>query len=102
MIMKTIDTIKDFLYGQTHGEIRCLYKKVPVRWLTLDGDGVIIQAADGANVRVSVTEPVLYEPWFGDRGSLLVNSEFGLIKLCTEGDVFHFPDGVNTACIVPA
>jgi len=71
MIMKTIGTIKDFLYGQTHGEIRCLYKKVPVRWLTLEDNGeyVIIQAADGTSVSVPVTEPVLYEPWFGSSRS---------------------------------
>lgn len=68
-----------------------------VRNLTIAGPYVDLQAADGSRAMIGADEPLVYEPWFMDRGSVLVRSStHGMVKLCTELDLVKLDDG--TVC----
>ena len=82
-------TIKDLMSGRTSAEIICRHKGGVVRRLTCDGDSVTVDAIT-EKVTVPLDTPIVYEPWFMDRGNMLFNGD---MKLCTEADLIRFPDG---------
>lgn len=86
-----VSNMVDVMAGRESAEILCRYKKVVVRTLTIVGDVVHMVTPNGDNVDIPLEEPVVYKPWFMDRGNMLVLGE--KIKLCTEADYIRYPDG---------
>jgi len=87
-------TLRDLLAKSVSAQISCAFTGQVVRHLTLAGPIVDLRAADGTRVLISADEPLVYEAWFMDRGSVLVKSEsHGVIKLCTEFDLVKLDDG---------
>ena len=87
-------TLRDLLAKSLSAQIACAFTGQVVRHLTLAGPFVDLRAADGTRVLISADEPLVYESWFMDRGSVLVKSETrGVIKLCTEFDLVKLDDG---------
>lgn len=61
-----------------------------VRTLTrLDNNRIGILAGDGSCVTVPDETPIRYQPWDGDRGSLLFESGMQTLKICTELDLIR-------------
>jgi len=97
-----VRTFADLMAGHERAEIYCLYKKGLVRRLKVTGDQVEVIPLTGSPVMAKLSTPIMYEPWFMDRGSLLFEaapaSPHGMAmvaKICTEADVIRFPDGVE-------
>lgn len=90
-------TLRDLLGKSLSAQISCAVRGGVVRDLTLAGPYVDLRAADGTRAMIAADEPLVYEPWFMDRGSVLVRSStHGLVKLCTELDLVKLEDG--TVC----
>jgi len=91
--MLTIHTLLD---GSTSAEILCLFTGAVVRTLVVIDDRVDLRAADGTCVGLDPHEPLGYHAWFMDRGSVVIHSDAGTIKLCTEGDILRRPEKPDT------
>lgn len=92
----TPPTLRILLGTCQSATISCLVTHQLVRTLVLTPDSptVDIRCADGTEVAVMADEPLRYEGWFFDRGSILVRSvDHGVIKLCTEEDPVTREDG---------
>ena len=89
--------VRDLFDGHDGAEIICVVTGKVVRQLALIGDTLELKA--GADqCAIAVDTELRYEPWFMDRGSVLVASlECGTIKLCTEGDIIRFEDGTEVS-----
>jgi hypothetical protein len=68
----------------------------PIRHITNQDDIVILDACTGLKediIRVPLETPIIYEPWFLDRGSYIFDFQFGgeiqTFKLATEFDTVH-------------
>lgn len=86
-------TLRELLCGLPSAHIHCVVTGAVVRTLVADGDYCDLRAGDGSEVAIRLDEPLTFEPWFMDRGSILVKScDAGVIKLCTEGDLLHLED----------
>lgn len=86
-------TLRELLHGLPSAHIHCAMTGNVVRTLVADGDYCDLKAGDGTEVAIRLDEPFTFEPWFMDRGSVLVRScDAGVIKLCTEGDFIHLDD----------
>lgn len=89
-------TFADLMAGHESAEIYCLYNKDLVRHLKVVGERVEVMPMEGDPVSVLLDTPIVYEPWFMDRGSLLFSCrESKQAKICTEADLIRFPDGVE-------
>jgi hypothetical protein len=92
-----IMTLRQLLNERLGASIHCLVTGNQVRTLALSGDYVDLRSGDGNEVAILADEPLVYEAWCMDRGSILVKScDDGMIKLCTEGDRIVLEDGVET------
>ena len=90
-------TIRDLLGKSLSAQISCAMTGNVVRNLTLSGPNVELRTADGSRALIPVDAQLVYEAWFMDRGSVLVQScDRGVIKLCTELDPVKLDDG--TVC----
>jgi len=83
-----VGTLKELMAGNDYAEILCLYKGEVVRKLTVNGDTLHVDALT-ESVDLPLDTPVIHDPWFMDRGNMLVNG----LKLCTEADKIRYPDG---------
>lgn len=95
-----VSSFEDLMQGHDQARIKCLMSGVVVRTLTLIDlieagltKVVKIEFPGGlpnAEHIVPLDTKIVYEPWAMDRGSLLFgdNKQF---KICTEGDIVHFP-----------
>lgn len=93
-------TLRQLLNERLGAAIFCRIRGDQVRTLVLSGDYVDLRAADGNEVAICADEPLVYEAWFMDRGSVLVKScDDGMIKLCTEGDRIVLEDGTETTVL---
>lgn len=93
-------TLRQLLNERLSASIFCLVHGTQVRTLVLQGDYVNLRAGDGSEVAILADEPLTFEEWCMDRGSILVRScDAGVIKLCTEGDKIVLEDGTET-CIL--
>lgn len=93
-------TLRQLLNERLGARIYCLVRGAQVRTLVLNGDYVDLRAGDGTEVAIRADELLAYEPWFMDRGSVLVKScDAGVIKLCTEGDRVVLEDGTETSVL---
>jgi hypothetical protein len=86
------------MHGHKSATIHCAGTGNKVRTLTTVGklngiDMVEILAADGTKIEVPLDNPITYEPWTFDRGSLIFEYETGNLKICTELDTITFPNG---------
>jgi hypothetical protein len=92
-----VRTFADLMGKHQSAEILCMMREVVVRRLKVEGDRVIIDAMQPPIVSVPLTETILYEPWFMDRGSLLFRCREigGKGKICTELDIIRYPDGTT-------
>lgn len=91
-------TLRQLLNERLAATVRCLVTGNQVRMLVLSGDYVDLRAGDGTEVAICADEPLVYEPWFMDRGSILIKScDAGIIKLCTEGDRVVLDDDTETS-----
>jgi hypothetical protein len=86
-------TLRDLLGKSLSAQISCAMTGDVVRHLTLSGSLVDLRAADGSRAVIDADATLVYEPWFMDRGSVLVKSSRGVIKLCTELDTVKLDDG---------
>lgn len=87
-------TLRELLGNSLCAQISCAVTGNVVRNLTLAGPYVDLRCADGSRALIPADEALVYEPWFMDRGSVLVKSEsHGVIKLCTEFDRVKLEDG---------
>ena len=100
-----VASFADVMGGYDSAEIICAMKGTVVRTLTKVTDGerpfnttIHMACPNGDAVDVEPETPLVYEPWFMDRGSILFN---GSLKLCTELDRVRYPDGTE-ATISPA
>lgn len=89
-------TIRDFLKNQASAIIVCPIKNIPVRFLTVQGDEVCVDAIT-EEMWVPLDTELIYQPWVFDRGSILFKAQCRTLKLCTEADKVRFPDG--TECL---
>jgi len=93
-------TLRQLLNERLDATIHCLVRGTQVRALALQGDYVDLRTADGNEIAIHADELLVYEPWFMDRGSVLVKScDAGVIKLCTEGDRVVLEDGTETSVL---
>ena len=91
-------TLRELLAKSLSAKISCAVTGDVVRQLTLSGPHVHLRAGDGTQVLIDADETLHYEPWFMDRGSVLVTScNHGLIKLCTEFDLVTLDDGTSVS-----
>ena len=106
--MRTIkvSSFKDLMNGLATARIKCLMRGDVVRSLYIEHVGrdlteaVKIECVDAADsVIVPLDTPISYEQWSMDRGSLVFNA--GAWKICTEGDLIHFPKDPQCYSIVP-
>lgn len=87
-------TLRDLLGKSLSAQISCGMTGNVVRNLTLSGPYVDLRAADGSRALIPADAQLVYEAWFMDRGSVLVQScDRGVIKLCTELDPVKLDDG---------
>ena len=87
-------TLRDLLGKSLSAQISCAMTGNVVRNLTLSGPYVDLRTADGSRVLIPADAQLVYEAWFMDRGSVLVQScDHGVIKLCTELDPVKLDDG---------
>jgi len=87
-------TLRDLLGKSLSAQISCAMTGNVVRNLTLSGPFVYLRTADGVLVLIPADAKLVYEGWFMDRGSVLVQScDRGVIKLCTEFDHVKLGDG---------
>lgn len=53
-------------------------------------------------VTVPLSQPIMFNPWFMDRGNLLFRCPgYEYAKICTEADIIRYPDGTQYR-IMPA
>ncbi len=90
---RNIQTLRDIMQNRLGAQIVCAVTGKVVRYLAVIGDRCDLKTADGDQFGLSLDAAIRYEPWFMDRGSVLVESEHGTIKLCTEFDVIRYDDG---------
>lgn len=93
-----VSSFKELMNGQCSAEIFCAMTGNKVRTLTTAGkfngiDMLQIVCADGTEIELPLEEPIAYEPWVFDRGSMLFEHETGNLKICTELDIIRFPNG---------
>ena len=87
-------TLRDLLGNSLSAQISCGMTGNVVRNLTLSGPFVYLRTADGSLALIPADAQLVYEAWFMDRGSVLVQScDHGVIKLCTELDSVKLDDG---------
>lgn len=84
----TDKTIRDLLDGALDAEIVNPLGGNVVRVLHVLDEYVSIDAG-GDKITVPLDTPLIYEPWFMDRGSILFDSNRGRLKLCTELDILR-------------
>jgi len=87
-----MQTILSLLDGSTSAEILCAYTGNVVRTLVLIGDRVDLRCGDGTCVGLDPHETLGHHAHFMDRGSVVIHSDLGVIKLCTVGDVLRRPE----------
>ena len=90
-----VRTFADLMAGHETAEILCAVHGEVVRRLRVAGGHVEVTPLEGPSITVPSWTPITYEPWFMDRGSMLFQAEGGQAKICTEGDLVRFPDGVE-------
>lgn len=87
-----VKILKDVMGGRKQAEILCAIKGNVVRTLTVKDGMVHIACPNGDAVDMPEMTPVAYDPWFLDRGNLILN---GNLKLATEMDIVRYSDGVE-------
>lgn len=91
--MRTTKTFRTLMAGELTATILSLTTNHVVRGLTVKNEDIEVDAFT-EKVTVPLDTPIIYEPWFMDRGSLLFEAPgFGKAKLATEFDTIKFPNG---------
>ena len=92
-----VSNFGDLMQGYSYAEIINLLHGNVVRKLSVVGNQVQVDALEPPILILPLNTPIIYEPWFMDRGSLLFNSPElpGRGKICTELDIIRFPDGIE-------
>lgn len=91
----TVTDFRSVMNGQPTAEILSLLNGEVVRRLTVVGDQLEMDAITD-KIMVGLNDPLTFEPWFMDRGSILFDTTAtpdGKAKLCTQYDTIRFPDG---------
>jgi hypothetical protein len=84
-----VKVMGDVMNGHQTATIKCLYTDQVVRKLKVEGDNLVIDAMT-ETVTVPLDTPLIYEPWFMDRGSILFNLDGRPAKFCGEADKICF------------
>ena len=98
LVVETFSDLFSRAEGETKAVIECALNRIVVHQLKLDpsGTAILLDAMSGPIVKVGLDEPITYEPWCCDRGSLLFNArqiKLPDAKLATELDELCYPDG---------
>lgn len=92
-------TLRDLMGGHKYAEIVCPVKNIVVRRIVVVDDTADVDFTDGTKLGIKLDAELSYQPWFWDRGSVLVDqAEHGRIKLCTEADRIDWDDG-SSGCV---